>query len=55
MNFNRIIEGAQHRIEKRRRYNRLVNEIMSMTPRDMADIRADRGQMLRDAYSEIYG
>ena len=55
MNVSSMIQGAQHRHEKRRRYNRLVNEILGMSERDVADIRADRGQMLRDAYREIYG
>ena len=55
MNVSSMIQGAQNRLDKRRRYNRLVNEILGMSERDVADIRADRGQMLSDAYREIYG
>ncbi|MBE7184402.1 MAG: hypothetical protein INR68_08365 [Methylobacterium mesophilicum] len=55
MIVSRLIAGAQNRMEKRRRYNRLVNEIVGMSSRDISDLRADRGQMLRDAYREVYG
>ncbi len=55
MIVSRLLEGAQERLEKRRRYNRLVNEIMSMSNRDVADIRADRADMLRGVYTEVYG
>lgn len=55
MTPSRLVARVQERLEKRRRYNRLVDEIMGMSPRDLADIQADRGQMLRDAYREIYG
>lgn len=53
--FQSIITYAQSRIEKRRQYNRLAHEIASLTPRDLADLRADRGEMLRHAYKNIYG
>ena len=53
--INNLIAYAQTRIEKRREYNRLANEIASLTSRDLADIRADRTEMLRHAYNKIYG
>ena len=46
---------AQDRIAKRRQYNRLANEIAGLSQRDLADLRADRGEMLRHAYQKIYG
>jgi len=46
---------ARDRVSKRRRYNQLVNEIMSMTQRDLADINGNRTDMLADAHREIYG
>jgi hypothetical protein len=50
-----IITYAQDRFAKRRQYNRLANEIASLSQRDLADLRADRGEMLRHAYQKIYG
>ena len=55
MIFSRLVATAQNRLEKRRRYNRLAAESGALSPRDLADMRADRGQMLRDAYKHIYG
>lgn len=53
--FSTLVSRAQNHLEKRRRYNRLVSEIMGMSDRDVSDIRADRGQMLHDARRQIYG
>ncbi len=53
--FANLVSQAQSRFEKRRRYNRLVGEIMSLSDRDIADLHADRGDMLRYARKEIYG
>ena len=50
-----LITYAQDRIAKRRQYNRLANEIAGLSQRDLADFRADRGEMLRHAYQKIYG
>lgn len=55
MNIQHLIARAQDRIAKRRRFNRMADEIASLSPRDLADLRADRGEMLRHAYKEIYG
>jgi ribosomal protein S7 len=53
--IHNLITYAQTRIEKRRQFNRLANEIASLSQRDLADLRADRGEMLRHAYRKIYG
>ena len=50
-----LIAYAQARIEKRREYNRLADEIASLSQRDLADLRADRGETLRHAYRKVYG
>jgi hypothetical protein len=50
-----LIAYAQARIEKRREYNRLAGEIASLSQRDLSDLRADRGEMLRHAYRKVYG
>jgi hypothetical protein len=50
-----FIAYANDRIEKRREFNRLANEIASLSSRDLADLRADRGEMLRHAHKSIYG
>jgi hypothetical protein len=53
--FSTLLNNARDRVAKRRRYNRLVDEIMGMTPRDLADINGNRTDMLQHAYREIYG
>ena len=53
--FSNLINSARDRAAKRRHYNRLVNEIMGMTPRDLADINGNRTDMLRGVYREVYG
>ena len=50
-----FIAYAQDRIAKRQQYNRLADEILGLTQRDLADLRADRGDMLRHARKSIYG
>lgn len=55
MIFSDILDNARQRLDKRRRYHRLVDEIESMSVRDLTDLRADRGDMLRAAYRQIYG
>lgn len=39
---------------KRAHYNRLVAEIQGLSERDLVDLRADRDDMLRHAYHEVY-
>ena len=43
------------RIAKRARYNRMVDEIKSLTERDLADFNGNRTDMLRAAYQDVYG
>jgi hypothetical protein len=53
--FSNLIERARARLAKRREYKRLVAEIEGFSARDLADIRADRSEMLSYAYKKIYG
>jgi hypothetical protein len=53
--FDTIINRAKDRMAKRQRYNRLIAEIQGMSPRDLADINANRGDMLHHAYRDVYG
>jgi hypothetical protein len=53
--FSTLMTTARARVEKRRRYNQMVGEIMSMTSRDLADINGNRADMLHHAYREVYG
>lgn len=46
MIFDDIVARARTNIAKRRRYNRLVAEIENLSSRDLADLRADRSEML---------
>lgn len=55
MIFSNLVKHARSRIEKRVRYGRLVSEIQGLTHRDLADMGADRGEMLRHAYLDVYG
>lgn len=50
-----FFHSARDRFAKRMQYNRVVGEIQSLTQRDLADIGADRDDMLRRAYEDIYG
>ena len=50
-----LITYAQDRIAKRRQYNRIADEIAGLSQRDLADLRADRGEMLRHDHKSIYG
>jgi hypothetical protein len=53
--FNSLISNFRTNVERRKRYNRLTNEILGMTERDLADINGNRTDMLRYAYTEVYG
>ncbi|MDQ6437056.1 hypothetical protein RB623_23640 [Mesorhizobium sp. LHD-90] len=53
--FSTLINNTRDRIAKRRRYNQMVDEIMGMTHRDLADINGNRADMLHHAYKEVYG
>ena len=53
--FSTLINSTRDRIVKRRRYNQLVDEIMGMSNRDLADINGNRADMLHHAYREVYG
>lgn len=55
MIFRNLIDQTRGRIEKRRRYIRMIEEIQGMSNRDLADIRGNRAEMLRHAYLEVYG
>ena len=53
--FSNLVKHARSRIDKRMRYSRLVSEIEGLTHRDLVDMGADRGEMLRQAYLHVYG
>lgn len=55
MIFNNIISYTRDRLAKRSRYNRMVAEIHGLSSRDLADLRADRSEMLYSAYRDVYG
>lgn len=55
MIFRDLMNHARGRISRRLRYNRMVEEIQSLTSRDLADMGGDRGEMLRHAYLDVYG
>jgi hypothetical protein len=55
MIFNDMIARTKDRIAKRRRYNDLVSEILSLTDRDLADMNGDRTEMLHHVRKQFYG
>ena len=55
MIFNTIVSRARDSIAKRQQYNRLSSEILSLTDRDLADMRASRSEMLHQVRQRIYG
>ncbi len=55
MIFRDLVNTTRKRIAQRSRYNRLVEEIQGLTSRDLADMGANRDEMLRHAYLEVYG
>jgi len=50
-----IVSRARHAIAKRARYGRMVDEINSLTERDLADFNGNRTDMLRAAYQDVFG
>ncbi|WP_245431577.1 MULTISPECIES: hypothetical protein [Mesorhizobium] len=53
--FDNLVSRARASIAKRRQYNRLVAEIENLSGRDLADLRADRSEMLYQIRKQIYG
>jgi hypothetical protein len=53
--FDSFVSRARDNFAKRKRFNRLVNEINGLTERDLADMRASRSEMLYQARRQIYG
>jgi len=49
------VAGFNDHLVKRRLYKSKVAEIMSLSADDLADLRADRGEMLRYLRQEVYG
>jgi hypothetical protein len=50
-----VLSALQQRLEKRRRYLRLIAEIEALNARDLQELRADPMQMRQDAWHSIYG
>ena len=50
-----FVTALQARLEKRRRYLRLVAEIESLNARELQELRADPMQMRHDAWQSVYG
>ena len=55
MIFDSFMTRARTSIAKRKHYNRLVAEIENLSGRDLADLRADRSEMLFQVHKQIYG
>ena len=55
MIFDGLMTRARTTIAKREHYNRLVAEIENLSGRDLADLRADRSEMLYQIHKAIDG
>jgi hypothetical protein len=55
MILNDMISRTRDRIAKRKRYNALVSEILSLSDRDLADMNGNRAEMLYHVRHQIYG
>jgi hypothetical protein len=55
MIFNDLITRTRNRIARRRRYNELVSEILSLSDRDLVDMNGNRTEMLHHVRKQIYG
>ena len=53
--FDTLVSHARDSIARRKRYNRLVEEINGLSERDLADMRASRAEMLYQVRKQIYG
>jgi hypothetical protein len=53
--LDNLVARARASIAKRRHYNRLVAEIENLSSRDLADLRADRSEMLYQVHKQVYG
>lgn len=50
-----MFENLKTRIAKRARYRRMIDEINSLSVRDLADFNGNRADMLSAAYQDVYG
>lgn len=55
MFFAALVAKFNDMLAKRRLYNAKAAEIFDLSTDDLADLRADRGEMLRYLRQEIYG
>ncbi len=53
--FDTLVSRARDSLARRKRYNQLVNEIHSLSERDLADMRASRAEMLHEVRKQVYG
>ena len=53
--FDNLVTRARDSLTRRKRYNQLVNEIYSLSDRDLADMRASRSEMIYQVRRQIYG
>ena len=50
-----MFDGIRNKLAKRARYKRMVEEIRSLTERDLADFNGNRDEMMRAAFESVYG
>ncbi len=55
MILSNLVSSTRTRLAKRRRYNELVTEILSLSDRDLADMNGNRTDMLRHIRQDVYG
>ncbi|MGB6118240.1 MAG: DUF1127 domain-containing protein [Mesorhizobium sp.] len=55
MQLQNVISRVKSHLDKQRQYRRAINEISSLSDRDLADMRANRDDMINWARREYLG
>jgi hypothetical protein len=55
MIFSNLFAQLKSRLAKRAEFRRLVGDINSLSTNDLIDMRANRAEMVHQAYLEVYG
>jgi hypothetical protein len=55
MIFSSLFAQLRSRLAKRAEFRRLVEDINSLSLNDLVDMRANRTEMIHQAYREVYG
>jgi hypothetical protein len=55
MIFSNLFAQLKTRLSKRAEFHRLIEDINSLSTNDLIDMRANRAEMVHQAYLQVYG